>query len=55
MSDSYSAGKAAEEAAKIKASRCNKSPNGAHAFEKRGSGPSRWEECRHCKTPIYYK
>ena len=53
MSDSISAGKAAEEAAKEKKKCCPK--GGKHKWKRHGIWPSVWEECQKCGETIYWK
>ena len=55
MSSSYDAGKTADDALKTQQTKCPKSPNGEHAWEKHGQWPSTWEECRHCKIALFWK
>jgi len=55
MSDSVSAGKAAEEAAKERKTICKASRSGKHKWERKGSWPSVWEECKLCGKAIFWK
>lgn len=40
---------------KTKATKCPNSPNGEHDWKMKGSYPSSWGECIHCKTTFYNK
>ncbi len=55
MSSSMDAGYYADQAVKVKKTKCKKSPTGKHKWVRHGVGPSAWDECKYCKVTAYWK
>jgi hypothetical protein len=55
MSSVIDAGYAAEKAREVRESFCPESNDGKHEWEKHGSWPSTWGECKKCKAAYFDK
>lgn len=55
MSSIIDSGRSARDAERVRQSKCEKSKDGKHDWEDRGSWPSTWGECRYCGATYFDK